>query len=127
MGRYGSGMPISTEWDPRERVWTLATRETFDLSDILALVQKTDWKGGTRFLWDLRALTKGPGAMDEIQQAVELTAQNSDTWRGARLAVLVARDVDYGIARMFGALASRLELEYEVFRDQDAALDWLRS
>ena len=119
-------MPIAAEWDPAGGIWTLTTDETFELAEIGDLVRETDWKGGSLFLWDLRALTKGPDSTAELQQAVDL-AQTSEVWRESRLAVVVTRDLDYGIARMFGAFANRLDIEYEVFRDERAAREWLAS
>lgn len=122
-----AAMPISPAWDPSLRIWRLTVGETFDLGEIAQVVQQTDWRGAKAILWDLRTLTKGPGSPAEIHQAVELTERTSDAWRGARLAVLVARDVDFGIARMFGTFADQFDLEFHVFRDEPEALEWLQA
>ena len=120
-------MPIGLEWDEDERIWTLTTGEIFDLAEIAELTKRGDWKGSTRFLWDLRSLTKGPDSTPELRQAVDLVQRTRELWAGSRAAILVTRDLDFGIARMFGAFAEQVGVEYRAFRDRRSAIDWLRS
>jgi hypothetical protein len=120
-------MPILPELDAEGRIWTLTTGPSFDLTEIAEVTRATDWQGAKRFLWDLRNLDKGPASTQEIQEAAELTEANLDIWRGTRIAVLVNRDLDFGVARMFGAFAERFDLEFGIYRDKDSAIEWLRS
>ena len=46
---------------------------------------------------------------------------------GARLAIVVATDVSFGMARMFEAYADTAPFDVCVFRCMRAAVDWLRS
>ncbi len=120
-------MAISLEWDEQARIWTLTTGEAFDLGEIYELVERTDWKGATLFLWDLRGLKRGPDSSSELRQAVDFVDKTRQLWAGSRAAILVRRDLDFGVARMFGAFADQIDVEYQVFRDERSALDWLRS
>jgi hypothetical protein len=120
-------MAISIDWDPQSRIWTLTTGKTFDLDQISDLVEKTDWKTSKSYVWDFRALVKGPDSTDEVRQSVDLVRRTHELWAGSRAAIVVARDVDFGIARMFGAYADEIDVEYRVFREKRSALEWLRS
>lgn len=120
-------MPIRPEWDQDAQIWTLTTGQIFDLAEISDLIERTDWKGATRYLWDFERLEKGPDSRAELRQAVDLVQRTGELWAGSRAAILVARDVDFGIARMFSAFAEQVDVEYRVFRDRQLAIDWLRS
>jgi hypothetical protein len=120
-------MAISIDWDPQSKIWTLTTGKTFDLDQIFDLVEKTDWKASKSYVWDFSALTKGPDSTAEVRQSVDLLRRTHELWAGSRAALVVAREVDFGIARMFGAYADEIDVEYRVFREKRSALEWLRS
>ena len=44
----------------------------------------------------------------------------------SRLAIVVAQDVQFGVARMYQAWADQSDYAVEVFRDPDDAVAWLR-
>ncbi len=118
-------MPIDATWDPEKQIWTLTVGETFDLAEIAELVERTDWHEARRYLWVLDALRRGPDSTGELHDAVALVANTREKWAGSRTAILVARDLDFGIARMFGVFAEQIDVEYRAFRDRQAALKWL--
>ena len=120
-------MPIEREWNPTTRTWVLTTGEVFDLAEIADLVKEVEWNGATRYLWDLRGLQKGPDSSGELRQAVDIVQRTRELWAGSRTAILVTRDLDFGIARMFGAFAESVDVEYRVFRDERTAFEWLES
>lgn len=120
-------MPVALEYDPKAGLWTLTSGEMFDLAEVADLIEKTDWKAARRFLWDFRGLTKGPDSSVELRDAVDLVNRTRDLWAGSQTAIVVARDLDFGIARMFSAFAEQVDVEYQVFRDEDAARQWLGS
>ncbi len=119
-------MGVSTKWDPDSRIWTLTVSEEFGFGEIAELIDAVDWKGGKRFLWDLRRLKSGPDSTPELHRAVDLLEETQPLWSGSRAAILVERDFDYGIARMFGVFAERIDVTYSTFRDEESALDWLQ-
>jgi hypothetical protein len=43
------------------------------------------------------------------------------------VAILVRRDLDFGLARMFAAFADEIDVEYRVFREEARARDWVES
>ena len=69
---------------------------------------------------------KGPDSTPELRDTVAMV-DGSELWTGGRTAILVARDLDFGIARMFQALAEQVDVEYQVFRDEADAIEWLLS
>ena len=118
-------MPIDLGWDGRTGVWTLTTSETFDLSEIAKVLEQKDWNGGRAFLWDLRRLLRGPDTTPELRRSVAMARRDSDPWAGSRVAILVKRELDYGIARMFTAFADQMDVSYQVFRNEAEAHAWL--
>ena len=118
-------MPIGLDWDDRGRVWTFRTGATFDLAEIARLVQRTDWKDAEAFLWDMRGLVQGPDTSPEIRETAAMVRRRPDPWSGSRVAILVDRDLDYGIARMFKAYADGVDIRYRIFRDESDARAWL--
>jgi hypothetical protein len=118
-------VPISAECNPRDRIWTLTTGESFTLDEVADLVRTTDWRGGKRYLWDLRRLRSGPDSSSDLHQAVDFLKRGRPLWDGSRTAIVVTRDFDFGIARMFQVYAEGVGIEYQIFRDPEAATEWL--
>ncbi len=120
-------MPISASWEPEARTWKLTTAESFSSEEIVELMEGTDWQGAQYFLWDLRQLRSGPDAPDELRATTAWLDRSKQIWAGSRAALVVARDLDFGIARMFRALTHDMGVEYQVFRGVQSARDWLRA
>lgn len=120
-------MPIESRWDDDERTWVLTPGETFELAEVLDLLRDTEWKGARRYLWDLRALAEGPGTTGDLRRMLDESERLSAQWNGSRVAIVATADLHYGVARMFTAFASDLDIEYRVFRDELEARAWLRS
>ena len=120
-------MTIAVSWDEQERIWTLTPGETFAVSDVLQLLNKTDWEGARRFLWDFSGLVEGPSASGDLRRMLAESENTIAAWEGSRVAIVATADLHYGIARMYMAFAANLDIEYQTFRDEDAARDWLRS
>lgn len=117
-------MPISLDWDPERRIWTFAAT-SFSLEEVADLVDKHDFYGAKRFLWDLRDLHTAPRSGEDVRRGAGLLSSSRALWEGSRAAIVVSRDLDFGIARMFQALSEGLGVEYQVFRDVAAATGWL--
>ncbi len=116
--------------DAHERQATVVLHGPLRAADIreatLALVAHPSFHPHLPTLWDLREARAGDVTMDEIRS---LTSDN-ESWLGAaerRVALLVARDVDYGVMRMWTALAEGpLPARRRVFRDLEEASRWLQ-
>jgi len=75
-------------------------------------------------LLDLSAQETAPDGAQVRQLANRLAAIRADLAWG-RCAIVVSRDVLFGIARMFGVYTDEAFVETQVFRDPAAARDWL--
>ncbi len=118
-------MGIVLDWDATQGLWRFTVEPTFTLDEVADLTLKTDWQGARRYLWDLRDLRKGPDSPADLRRAAELVRRSRELWEGSRAAILVNRELDYGVARMFQVFAEGVGVIYEVFRDEPAALAWL--
>ncbi len=77
---------------------------------------------GNRRLWDLSKHLKL--ANEDIRLVAE---RGKRAWRGpARVALLATDDLSFGLLRVFEAFRSSDGYEIRVFRDEEAALAWLR-
>ncbi len=91
----------------------------------MALWKNSDW-AGLAIVWDFRNAqldVSGPEAF-ELAQFANSRQPSPAPVRGA---IVVARDVDYGMARIFGAYRERSATDVQVFRDFDAAVRWARA
>ncbi len=61
----------------------------------------------------------------EMQTAASRGSALWDRMAGGRTAILVARESDFGMGRMYELMASDMPRELKVFRDRDEALAWL--
>ena len=120
-------MPISLAWDAERRLWRLTAADSFTLGEVVEMIEQTDWKGARLYLWDFRTLSRGPASSDELRQAAELVGRRRALWPGSRSAIVVARDVDFGLARMFQVFAEGMGVDYQVFREVETALEWLEA
>lgn len=75
-------------------------------------------------LWDCRGLTSYPPSEGMAQMAED--AHGSGLSRANRVAVVVASEVAYGLARMGEAHAAELGGDLQIFREMDSARRWLR-
>ena len=75
-------------------------------------------------LWDLRELDFPSLDRRFTERMVEVRADEPRR-RGARIALLVADDLGFGMMRMYVLLSDPLGQEMAVFRDEAAAERWL--
>lgn len=122
-------MPVSIEIEAATGVAVCTGTGILGLSDGLAAAvavwTNTDWTG-LAIVWDFRNAqldTSGAEAF-ELAQFVN-TRQPSPA--PMRVAIVTSRDVDYGLARIFGAYRDRSETDVQVFQDFDAAAHWTRA
>ncbi len=77
----------------------------------------------TRLFWDLRAGMVQISA-EEIYKVSDYVLQNRAKGSG-RTAIVAHDDLAFGMSRMYELVTDNSELKVKVFRDAEAALDWL--
>lgn len=80
-----------------------------------------------RELFDTREVTSTPIGTAEITQLTldPMIKEAFAPFQPVRIAVLAGGDYDFGLGRMFAALAEQLDFQVEVFRDEAAARAFL--
>lgn len=85
-----------------------------------------DYRPGSSALWDFTAADVDQFDPAAVRGAVEFVAAKSGAPPGTRTALVVAKDVTYGLGRMYEQLLSAsIGSEVMVFRDVDKAGEWL--
>ena len=118
-------MPITAELDRAAGIWELTTDGSITLEEIAELALTNEWEGVRRFLWDHRGVREAPESTDDLREAAAFSNEVRDLFAGGRVAIVVSSDLDFGLARMFQVFAEGSGIDHEVFRDRDAARDWL--
>jgi hypothetical protein len=101
-------------------------RRVLRLSDALeaaAALWKTPGWSGKSVVWDFREARFDVSASD-IREAAQFVSRNQPVQPPARVAWVTPRNVDFGLARMFGVFREDTRTEFRVFRDYDAAVRW---
>lgn len=97
------------------------------LDDIQECAQ-TLWKAtngqATRMLWDLRSVTFDIN-VDDVRQFAEF-AKKLFSGPDVRSAFVASTDFEYGLIRMFEMFREAPGFTTQVFRDRDAAIEWLK-
>ncbi len=104
--------------------------EAFDLEAYIEVVERCTadplFDKAMDTLWDFRATSvTSMNSGDVVQLAhhsSEYTGRRGGYWKTA---VLVAGDLNYGLARMFEAYVDSAPNDVMVFRDVESALKWL--
>ena len=120
-------MPVSIQIDPVSGLIIATCTGKLGIEDARTGAS-TIWADpdlrGKSIVWDFRAAQFDLAAPDihEIARFV-LTRQPEPP---PRVALVTSRDVDYGLARMFGTLRETEGTEISVFRELDDAVNWAR-
>jgi hypothetical protein len=102
------------------------------LGDIIktlhGLLQDSQFKSGMDILWDFRQVKTENMKADQIREIVSFIKNNQEK-RGAnyRVALVVSRDIDFGLARMYEAYTQELPFQLQIFKELSAAEDWLNT
>ena len=80
-----------------------------------------------RILWELTGADISSWQREHITRLIYKVKEYSHLREGGKTALVLSRDLDFGISRMYQAYAAgeRLEFEIEVFRDMEKAKEWL--
>jgi len=84
----------------------------------------SDYQPGMALVWDFRDMGRTWTA-DEIRQLIGYLAEHVEDRGAGKEAVIVSREVDFGLARMAQAFSRDLPRPLRVFRDMTEAEAWL--
>ncbi len=91
-----------------------------------ALYQAPDFRPEQAALWDLREADLTSFSTVEVALIAELVRQHRETIRAPKAALVVSRDADFGMARMFEIqVAGDSPGNVRVFRDLEKATSWV--
>ena len=83
------------------------------------------FRPGLSTLCDFTAATSTP-SLPELMEIVDLIEKHATSIGPAKLAVVAAKPVTFGVVRQFEALVATNPLKVEIFTDRETALAWLR-
>jgi hypothetical protein len=89
-----------------------------------AWVTDPEFRPGLQTLADFSKSSNVP-TLAELDEIVGYIRRHASAIGQAKIAIITARPVTFGVARQFGALVPRGLLTVQVFKDRDAALAWL--
>lgn len=122
------GLAISV--DETRGIVRLSLAGRLTARDVIHAIEEL--KGGPHYapdlprLWDLRQADLSKLSRDEFGRISRAARASHMSKPGAHVAVLVSRDIDFGMARMFELTeGDNLLASMRVFRDVEAALAWL--
>jgi hypothetical protein len=123
-------MPIMTRLDPDAdlRVHLATGRLTYaEVRDALEeLYARPDFDPAMNALWDLRDAVTTDISSDDVRKIVQLVKGRRPSGVSSRVALVVSREADFGMARMYEAqLDSVSQGNLRVLRDIDEATAWV--
>ncbi|HEX4343590.1 MAG TPA: STAS/SEC14 domain-containing protein [Verrucomicrobiae bacterium] len=121
-------MHVSRSVDPaRHIVYTTITGEITVAevrADLLRLAADSKNQPNLPGIIDMRK-AEAQLTADEIQQLAGFVVSHPQVVNSTRRALLVATDVMFGLYRMFATFAGNASVEFQVFRDEQKALEWV--
>ena len=97
--------------------------ETF-VTSFDALVSHPSYRPGANTIWDFREAPLAGVPTETLRRIMRFATERQELRRGARVAAVVGSDTDFGVARIFEALAADLPIDFQVFRDIGEAETW---
>jgi hypothetical protein len=133
-GKFGGdvrclGMPISYQIDEAKGLVHTTASGVLTDSDILQLkahlVADSKWKPGMRELSDVRSIDRLEVTTAGVRQMMMRDERDAAALASYRLAIVVAHQVVYGMARMYQMLTEHTVPGMRVFTDIEEAKGWL--
>ena len=93
----------------------------------LAILSDQYWHPGQAILINHSELNTAPLATDELLELAVFNQQFNTKIGQAKIAILVARDLEFGLSRMWQVFSSEeRESATKIFKDREEALFWLK-
>ena len=97
-----------------------------EIQDAMSEIWQTpEYRSNLRVLWDLRTGSAANLSSEMLRAIAWFQRDKRPDLPQSRVAVLVAREVDFGLMRMLGAFLPEGPLQEDVFRDAETAWQWL--
>ena len=78
------------------------------------------------YLFDHSDLDSGPLTVNDVRRIADYCADRKEEFGHSRFAVVLRRDVEFGLARMWGFFVEgRWDAIVGIFRSRDKAVQWL--
>lgn len=91
------------------------------------IYENPDYKPDMNVLWDIREAIISSFFSADVQAVRDFVSKHWGTGGKSRAALVVSKDVDFGLARMYQILSESKTLSpVQVFRDFDEALNWAK-
>jgi hypothetical protein len=85
------------------------------------------WRRGMPYLFDHSDLDSGPLTVNDVRGIADACLDFREEFGSSRLALLLRRDLEFGLARMWGVfMEGRWDATVGIFRSRDDAVKWLR-
>lgn len=117
--------------DVNEELGTVAVtlRGQWELTGILEALESL-WTeqvrtGILRALWDFRGVSAGGVPTVQLREVANRHLRDRPDLPESRAAVVVSRDLEFGMARMTEAFISEGPVDMQIFRDLSEASEWL--
>ena len=122
------GVAIRTQVDHDASIIRFELEGTFETDEMLEALDRAFAERQAGRVYDVisdnRALTRA-ATPDQIQALVARLEREGKAAKGMRCAVVVTRDVSYGMMRVLAAHAEPLGIEVKVFRSLDEAIAFI--
>lgn len=125
-------MDITTEIDVKANLRIHKVTGDVTVKSIMAKLEQVysepDFDPEMNVLWDMREAKMSSVSSSDVEQLSNFVAGRWGTGGRSRAALVVSRDFEFGISRMYEIfLESRSATQVQVFRDFDEALLWIKS
>lgn len=125
-------MPIETSIDSETGLRMHVATGTLTPDELekalLDAYRRPDYRPEGNSLCDVREAGVGGFTGEEIRHVVATVLKHRGAPPGTRTAIVVGRDLSFGLARMFAhQLEAKSRSDVMVFRDMDEAMAWLEA
>jgi hypothetical protein len=118
---------IDSETGARTHVVTGELTPDELLQALESVYDRSDYRPGACVLWDLTGAQLHRFDKSDIRRIADYVSANRGAPKGTCSALVVSRDLDFGLARMYEQmLVAATDVRVMVFRDIEEARAWLR-